>query len=205
VRIDEPSPSSYRAYLGEEEAPRLHVRRHPIVLARPGFATAAVVGLAIAVDWVGSPQGAGTPADVFVAAVALVFLLRFAYKVLLWRLDRLVVTDQRMLEISGIIRKRVAAMPLSKLTDVTFTQTLLGRRVFHYGDLHVETAGQEQALTHIEKLPTHDEFYSKLTTLVLRAATPWRTARMYRYDGPGGPRGAASDVAVTQPLPRIEE
>jgi uncharacterized membrane protein YdbT with pleckstrin-like domain len=173
MRIDDPPESAYRAYLGDGESARLHVRRHAIVLLRPTLLTAAVVGLAIGLDWVGSP-GDQTTFDVVLAALAVVFLLRLAYQVLLWRFDRFVVTDQRMLEISGIIRKRVASMPLSKLTDLTFTQSLLGRTFLHYGDLHVETAGQDQALTHIEKLPTRHELYSKLTTLVLKAASPWR-------------------------------
>ncbi len=56
-------------------------------------------------------------------------------------------------------------MPLGKLTDVTYRRSIAGR-LFGYGDLIVESAGQDQALSHIDHLPHPDDFYRTVTTLI---------------------------------------
>ena len=77
----------------------------------------------------------------------------------------IVVTDQRIFEVSGVLTRKVASMPLTRVTDMTYRRSLLGR-LLGYGDLIVESAGQDQALSHIDHLPDPDGFYRTITSLV---------------------------------------
>jgi uncharacterized membrane protein YdbT with pleckstrin-like domain len=97
--------------------------------------------------------------------LALVAVVRFTVIVLLWWTERIVVTDKRMMLSSGIITHRLGMMPLSKVTDLTFRRTLSGR-MFGYGTIVVESAGQIQALNEIDYLPRPEEIYEALSELV---------------------------------------
>ncbi|CAN5612561.1 hypothetical protein BH24ACT26_BH24ACT26_05220 [soil metagenome] len=181
-------------YLGEGEFTVLEVRHHPAALLRPLLETAGVVAVALLLGSLLSPDRGDDVIDSVLGWIAAAFVLRLSWKVLEWRLYRVVVTDQRMFEVSGILTRKVASMPLAKLTDLTYTRSLLGR-VLHYGDLVVETAGQQQALTHIAFLPHPDDFYKRLTSLVM--------VRFPDY----GPQPEADvmepDDEDTGPLPRV--
>nr|WP_228046998.1 PH domain-containing protein [Saccharopolyspora sp. HNM0983] len=97
--------------------------------------------------------------------VGLIVLIRFAYQVLDWYVERIVVTDKRFLITSGIFTTNVAMMPITKVTDLTFARTLMGR-VLGYGTLVVESAGQIQALNRIDSVPNPDEVEDAISSLV---------------------------------------
>jgi hypothetical protein len=185
---------AHERYLGDGESIVLEVRRHPAVLGRPLLETLGVVLAALALGSLLSPDRGDDVLDTLLGWVAVAFGLRLAWKALAWRLDRVIVTDQRMFEVSGIVTRKVASMPLAKLTDLTYKRSLLGR-VLNYGDLVVETPGQQQALTHIDFLPHPDDFYRQLTSLVM--------IRFPDY----GPQPESDSLPVddddTGPLPRV--
>jgi membrane protein YdbS with pleckstrin-like domain len=60
--------------------------------------------------------------------------------------------------IEGILARKVAMMPLLRVTDMKYTQTPVGR-VLGYGTFELESAGQEQALRKIENLPNPTDLY----------------------------------------------
>jgi len=60
---------------------------------------------------------------------------------------------------------KVAMMPVTKVTDLTYERSL-GGRMFGYGTLIVESAGQIQALNKIEYLPRPEEVYDAISELV---------------------------------------
>jgi uncharacterized membrane protein YdbT with pleckstrin-like domain len=97
--------------------------------------------------------------------VALVAVLRFTVLTILWWIERIVITDKRVMLAQGIITHNVGMMPLSKVTDLTFRRTL-GGRMFGYGTIVVESAGQIQALNEIDYLPRPEEIYEALSELV---------------------------------------
>jgi hypothetical protein len=183
----------HERYLGEGESIVLEVRRHPAALARPLLEALGVVAAALVIGSLLSPHSGDDLIDTVLGWVAVVFAARFAWSSVAWFIDRVVVTDQRMFEVSGIVTRKVASMPLAKLTDITYRRTLAGR-LLHYGDLVVETPGQEQALTHIDYLPNPDDFYQKLTSLVM--------IRFPDY-GPQPDGPLPSDDDDTGPLPRV--
>jgi uncharacterized membrane protein YdbT with pleckstrin-like domain len=97
--------------------------------------------------------------------LALVAVLRFTVLTMLWWIERIVITDKRVMLAQGIIVHNVGMMPLGKVTDLTYQRTL-GGRMFGYGTLIVESAGQIQALNRIDYLPRPEEIYEALSELV---------------------------------------
>jgi uncharacterized membrane protein YdbT with pleckstrin-like domain len=96
---------------------------------------------------------------------ALLVLLRFAYFVIEWWVERIVVTDKRFMITSGVFVTKVAMMPVTKVTDLTYERSL-GGRMWGYGTLIVESAGQIQALNKIDYLPRPEEVYDAISELV---------------------------------------
>ncbi|HEY0574755.1 MAG TPA: PH domain-containing protein [Pseudonocardia sp.] len=94
-----------------------------------------------------------------------VVVARLTILVIDWWVERIVITDQRVMMSTGIITQRLAMMPLRKVTDLTFQQTVLGR-MLGYGTMVVESAGQIQALNRIEYMPKPDEIYEALTEMI---------------------------------------
>jgi Predicted membrane protein len=97
--------------------------------------------------------------------LAIVAVLRFTVLTILWWIERIVITDKRVMLAQGIIVHNVGMMPLGKVTDLTF-QRSLGGRMLGYGTLIVESAGQIQALNRIDYMPRPEEIYEALSELV---------------------------------------
>lgn len=90
--------------------------------------------------------------DNIVLAVILGVFLYLSYQITQWWLDHFVVTNRRVLLVSGVLTKRTAIMPLLKVTDMTYEQNPLAR-VLGYGTFVFESAGQDQALSRVDYLP----------------------------------------------------
>ena len=152
-------------YLAADEKIILEVRRHIVVLAGPLAAALAAVFVAGMIGWATSPTSGSDTVDLVAGLIALAFAARLGWRTWQWHVDRIVVTDQRIFEVSGVLTRKVASMPLTRVTDMTYRRSLLGR-ILGYGDIIVESAGQDQALSHIERLPHPDDFYRTITSLV---------------------------------------
>jgi hypothetical protein len=68
-----------------------------------------------------------------------------------WR-DRLVITDSRVMRVSGVYSRRAAWMPLSRVLDITVDRPLW-LRPLHAGHLTLENAAQEQGLREFRFIP----------------------------------------------------
>ena len=97
--------------------------------------------------------------------LGLVAVLRFTVLAILWWIERIVITDKRVMLAQGFIVHKIAMMPLTKVTDLTFERSLRGR-ILGYGTLIVESAGQIQALNRIDYIPRPEEVYEALSELV---------------------------------------
>jgi len=97
--------------------------------------------------------------------VALFALVRFTFYLVEWWVERIVVTDKRAMLTSGIFTTKVAMMPVSKITDMTYERSVVGR-MLGYGTLILESAGQIQALNRIEFLPRPEEVFDAISELV---------------------------------------
>jgi uncharacterized membrane protein YdbT with pleckstrin-like domain len=77
-------------------------------------------------------------------------LLGLLRNVLIWTNRQYVVTDWRVIQISGVFNKDVSDSSLEKVNDVKLDQSFLGR-LFDYGDLEILTASELGAnqFTHV--------------------------------------------------------
>lgn len=167
-------------YLVDDETVIVAVRRHWFHLAREMSLAVLATVVAFWVD-VNVPRSPGgqvlqnlTLALWWAAAGWLV------WRFLNWRHDWFVATDKRFLLFYGFIRRKVAMMPLMRVTDMTFDRTLLGR-IVGYGMFVLESAGQKQALSVIDHVPDADRHYRAICTQLFG---PGSTVRVH-------PRGFA--------------
>ena len=156
-------PNAVNKYLLPHEHQVITVRKHPAVLLRPIGVT--LLGLVIAA--VISTTVARHNADVvgFVWIVWAVLLVWLAYKVWEWSQDYFIVTSRRMLLATGVITRKVAMMPLEKVTDMSFQRSSPGR-LLGYGEFIVESAGQDQALRVVDYLPYPEQLYLEVCGLI---------------------------------------
>lgn len=149
-------------YLLPNEQARVAVRRHLIVLAPAVAETVGFVAIALTLVWL-FPWV--TWVHTIGALLIVVAAVRMAYLVLEWRMDRIVITEQRMMVVGGVLTRRIAAIPLLKITDLTFEKPLIGQ-LFGYGSFVVESAGQDQAFSRLEYLPRADDLYRQVSSLL---------------------------------------
>ena len=158
-------PTSVNKYLLPHERQVITVHQHPAVLIRPIFE--CLVGLAIA-GWLSEAVSKGNGTVILVIWIAwLVLLLRLVGKVIDWSLNYFVVTSQRMLLAQGVITRKVNMMPLTKVTDMSFERSTLGR-ILGYGRFNLESAGQDQALKIVDYLPYPEQLYLEVCGLIFK-------------------------------------
>lgn len=92
---------------------------------------------------------------------------RAAYKVAEWRHDWFVATDKRLLLFYGFVTRKVSMMPLSKVTDMSYTRSIPGR-LLGYGRFVMESAGHDQALREVHWVPDPDTSYRAICTEIFR-------------------------------------
>ena len=156
-------PASVNKYLLPHERQVITVHQHPAVLIRPIFEV--LVGLAIA-GWLSNVVHNGTAILVIWVLWGLLFL-RLAVKVFEWTETYFVVTSQRFLLTTGLVVKKVNMMPLTKVTDMSFQRSTMGR-ILGYGEFILESAGQEQALNRVDHLPYPEQLYLEVCGLIFK-------------------------------------
>ena len=168
--------SSSRRYLLPSEKLVAEVHWHPVWLLRP---TLVLVG---ALLLIGVMAGGVSDGNVFTKVLGVAALAVFAYwgwKVLQWRNERLVVTDRRLLLVTGLLARRVEVMPLVKVTDMTFEQPLVGRMFDQvgWGTFVFDSAGQAGRLSRVPYLPHPDDLYQKLMDQIFGQGGTYGRAR----------------------------
>jgi membrane protein YdbS with pleckstrin-like domain len=84
-----------------------------------------------------------------------------AWNIADWYFDRFILTNKRLMLVQGLITRRVAMMPLIKVTDMKYEQSPLGR-MLNYGTFVLESAGQDQALSRVTHMPNPNELYLRI-------------------------------------------
>lgn len=70
-----------------------------------------------------------------------------AYKVLRFRADEIVLTNQKFHVSVGLISKEVLSIPLRKINNVSYQQGFIGR-IFNYGTIYVQSAAAQGTLSY---------------------------------------------------------
>lgn len=157
------APRDPDEYLLDTERRVIRIRRHWACLIWDSFEAAALLAVCVMISYLLPPAMWVGQNVLWYAAFAV--LLRFVYLVMEWWVERLVVTDKRFVMTTGVFTTKVLMMPISKVTDLTYLRSAWSR-VFGYGTIIVESAGQIQALNHITYLPRPEEFYDTISELV---------------------------------------
>lgn len=111
------------------------------------------------------PQLVGMGAVVVVITRLVVVLARWSFY------ERRYITNRRLIESGGLLGSRISSMPLSRVTDINYMQTIAGE-LLHYSAMRVETAGQDQALGIVRFIANPDHFYEVLISFSAPGATP---------------------------------
>jgi uncharacterized membrane protein YdbT with pleckstrin-like domain len=152
------------AYLDQLLAPGerivVRTRRHAVVLLRNvGAALFLIVaGLFLAI-YIGGVGRFTEPARVWSwggVALAAVGLLVALPAWLRWRSEEYLVTDRRVIQLEGVLSKRVLDSNLEKVNDVRLSQSLAGR-LFGFGTIEILTAS-EGGVNRLDQVPVPLEF-----------------------------------------------
>jgi len=158
-------PASVNRYLLPHERQVISVHQHPAVLIRPIFEL--LVGLAIA-GWLSNSLTKGNSTAILIIWLLwAILLVRLIWRIINWMVTYFVITSQRLLLAKGFPYKHVDMMPLTKVTDMSFNRSPTGQ-LLGFGEFVVESAGQDQALRHIDHLPYPEQLYLEVCGLIFK-------------------------------------
>ena len=192
-----------------------------ILVANAAYGVIALV-IALGLLFVSGNLGTGAVRDILGWVIVIIVvggLAYLAWEALRWTSREFVVTTRRVLQMEGVINKKVIDSSLEKINDAILTQSLFGR-VFGYGDLEILTAS-ESGISRLKKLRDADDFKRAmleakhelelelsgsrpLPSPPLRAASPDQPSPASRPDGPppaAAPAAAAAMAASPSAAP----
>lgn len=128
--------------LGENEQIVFVTRQHWLILLGQILAKSVLaLGLVIVITliWrIWLPQSLLVPLAYLLLLLPLLGLLR---NIIIWTSQQYIVTDWRVIQISGVFSKEVTDSSLEKVNDVKLDQSFAGR-LLDYGDLEILTASE---------------------------------------------------------------
>ncbi|MGY1726670.1 PH domain-containing protein [Geodermatophilus sp. SYSU D01062] len=186
-------------YLLPGEQAVVATRRHWAVLLWPAAKAVAVLLVGL---WVLTLD----PDNRVSASVGLLVVLGalgwFALRAGEWWMRHFIVTRRRVLLTSGIVARTVSLLPLRRITDLTWKETVPGQ-LLGYGTFRFESAGSQQALSQITYLPRADLLYREVSELLFGSDGGGAAAGDDEGNPDDGRRPAAAPPRHdTQPIPR---
>lgn len=138
-----------RKLLNDHEDVVLDLRPHWWFMAKPVTTLVATIVLSILVQTNIDNDGVKLVLGVLPVVVAMVwFLVRYAK----WVTTNFVVTTDRLIHRAGVIAKQGKEIPLERLNDITFNQSIF-ERLIGAGDLLIESGGErgQQTFTDVRR------------------------------------------------------
>ena len=130
-----------RKLLGEREEIILVTRPHWFVLVQHIFLE-IVLALVILGIFIGLTLFIpGQPYTMLGFLVVIIPLVSLARDAIIWSNHQYIVTNRRVIQISGVFNKNVIDSSLDKVNDVKLEQSFFGR-LFNYGDVEILTASE---------------------------------------------------------------
>jgi membrane protein YdbS with pleckstrin-like domain len=193
-------------YLLDDEVAVLAIRRHWAVLLEPTakFLPAFVIGGWLLMFDPGNRVTSSAGLILMVASLGY-----YALRVVEWWMRHFIVSRRRVLLTSGVIARTVTLLPLRRITDLTWKETLLGQ-LLGYGTFQFESAGAGNALAEITFLPHADQLYRQVSGLLFSGdygsansgdeeGSPEPSEPTQSPPPPPAPAGRRD----TQPIPRL--
>ena len=127
--------------LGKGEKQQFMTRQHWLILLghiSPELALIILIIVAVSATWITWSAAGWLALGYFFVILPLISLIR---DVLIWQSNKHIVTNRRVLHMSGMISKNVIDSSLEKVNDVKMTQSIMGR-LFDYGNIEILTASE---------------------------------------------------------------
>ena len=128
-----------QSMLGENERILLVTRQHGFVLF--SSIIAEIVVTLVVIVAISALTAMVNPLAAFGFLLVLIPVAIMLRDILVWNNHEYIVTNRRVIQISGIFNKNVVDSSLEKVNDVKMTQTFFGR-MFDYGDVEILTASE---------------------------------------------------------------
>jgi len=165
-------PPAVSRWLLPAERPILATRAHPARLAGPAAAILAALVLAV---WANvALYGAHHASTGNVRTVWMLFAAGAAWSVyrwLDWRASWLIITPRRVLSVSGIARRTLEQLPVTKLRDADMRQGIPGR-VLGYATFEFSSIATGHSLQHVDYVPWPEDVHREITALITRPVIP---------------------------------
>lgn len=197
-RVAAPRPDGQRGalarYLGAEERVLLATRQHPFALLRDFAGMLAWFTPMLLLTWglAGLRPLRGVTGGWLLQAMFLLMalvVLGLMQRLLVWEFERVVVTNEKVIHLSGVLSRRIASTPLAKVSEFTVHQTLFGR-LAGYGSLVVDVpGGRDQALHGLAFIPDPAGMYRLVSD---------QGRRVRRDEGGAAPSDEAAVALVSQ-------
>src|SRR3954451_869413 len=153
-------PYELDRYLTPAEKIVFRTRLHPIRIVRPWLLFVAVLLVAGALGSVLPRNNGGVRGSLFFVVVG--FLAWAIWRTFEWYREWFVGTDRRLMLTLGIVTRKIAMIPLGKVTDMRYDRPPVGQ-ILGYGSFVLESAGQDQAFRVVEYVPSPDLLYPRIS------------------------------------------
>ncbi len=132
------------------------VRKHSMFLLPVFFTWPLLVVALVLVRFLANFDFFGYWPPVLAFAVLLVLLV-IAYKFFIWRMDALIITDQRVVENEqrGFFSKTVTELLYRDILEISYSKEGMSASLYNYGDIKIRTASENELV--FEKIPNPAE------------------------------------------------
>jgi len=132
-----------QSLMGENEKMLLVTRQHWFVLSSTIIAEILIILIIIAVATTVAilTPPVGLLAAIVAMGLSLIPVVSMVRDILIWYNRQYIVTNRRVIQISGVINKNVVDSSLEKVNDVKMSQSFFGR-LFDYGNVEILTASE---------------------------------------------------------------
>jgi uncharacterized membrane protein YdbT with pleckstrin-like domain len=124
--------------LTSQERVVMHLHPHWKAMIGP-FAVLVLAIAVVVVAWVLGLGGIGLLAVAAIALIAVIWFTLIPY--VKWRTTHYVITNERLINRVGVFRQHTENIPIDRVSDVQFDQSLIGR-MLGYGSLALTTPGE---------------------------------------------------------------
>lgn len=170
-------------YLAEDEELEFVTYRHISTLVRPvGWILVAVV-FAVLFGLLARQGRAEEALDLVAGTIVALAGINLLLAVFRWRAEEVALTDRRLVEVSGLWRKRVTSIPYPRIVSVALERGFWAR-LARSGDVVVEMG--QRGRVRVARLPRAKAFYRHLVALASGDPSP-RSRREDREDTDPGP------------------
>ena len=149
--------------LAQGEKVERSLNPHVLTVFGPTLLGVVLAALAIGTAWATPDDATGNRLQ-WIAIAVLVAVPLVVVPYLRWRTTHYVITSHRVMVRKGILSKSGKDITLSKITDVSFRQTLFDR-IIRSGTLTIESAG-DSADELLRNIPRSDEIQQLINRLI---------------------------------------